>query len=135
MKANMFRRYAVDPALGLGDPTEDGKATLLHPFIKGAFLEQGNDLGVVPAMDMSMIVGVLMVMPVFLMMHMGMSMMVLVMMVMAGIRSFVPVMSLDQKTPTGDPTSLCPLEAASRQFYRQGRKSCLEHCFGHSEVA
>ena len=86
-------------------------------------------------MGMIMIVGLLMVMPVFLMMRMRMSMMVLVMMVMAGIRSFVPVMPLDQKTPTGDPTSLIPLEAASRQFYRQGGKSCLEDFLGHSEVA
>lgn len=118
MKANMFRRYAVDPALGLGDPTEDGKATLLHPFIKGAFLEQGNDLGMIPAMDMSMIVGVLMVMPVFLMM--SMIMVVLVMMI-ADIHSLVPVMPLDQETPTGNTASLSPMKAACRQFHRQGR--------------
>ena len=134
MKANAFRWYTVDPALGHGDSLEDGKATLLHPFPESALLQQCNDLCMIPSMGMIMIVGVLMVMPVFLMRRMGMSMMVLVMMVMAGICSFVPVMPLDQKTPTGDPTSLSPLKAASRQFYRQGRKSCLEHCFGHSEV-
>jgi hypothetical protein len=133
MKANAFRWYPVDPALGHGDSLEDGKATLLHPFPESALLQQCNDLCMIPSMGMIMIVGVLMVMPVFLMMRM--IMVVLVMMVMAGIRSFVPVMSLDQKTPTGDPTSLSPLKAASRQFYRQGRKSCLEHFFGHPEVA
>jgi hypothetical protein len=86
----------------------------------------------IPSMGMIMNVGVLMVMPVFLMLRM--IMVVLVMMVMAGIRSFVPVMPLDQKTPTGDTTSLSSLKAASGQFYRHGRKSCLEHFFGHSEV-
>ena len=134
MKANTFRWYTVDPALGHGDSVEDGKATLLHSFSEGALLQQCNDLGMIPSMGMIMIVGVLMVVPVFLMMRMGMSMMVLVMMVMAGIRSFVPVMPLDQKTPTGDPTSLSPLKAASRQFYRQGRKSCLKDFLGHAEV-
>ena len=133
MKANTFRRYPVDPALGLGDSTEDGKATRLHPFPEGALLEQGNDLGVVPAMDMSMIVGVLMEMPVFPMMRM--IMVVLVIMVMAGIRSLVPVMPLDQETPTGDPTTLVPLEATGRQFHRQGRKSCLEDFLRHAEIA
>ena len=134
MKANAFRWYTVDPALGHGDSLEDGKATLLHPFPESALLQQYNDLCMIPSMGMIMIVGVLMVMPVFLMRRMGMSMMVLVMMVMAGICSFVPVMPLDQKTPTGDPNSLSPLKAASRQFYRQGRKSFLEHFLGHSEV-
>jgi hypothetical protein len=132
MKANAFRWYPVDPALGHGDSLEDGKATLLHPFPESALLQQSNDLCIIPSMGMIMVVGVLMVMPVFLMMRM--IMVVLVMMVMAGIRSFVPVMSLDQKTPTGDPTSLSPLKAASRQFYRQGRKSCLKDFFGHPEV-
>jgi hypothetical protein len=135
MKANPFRWYPVDPALGHGDSVEDGKATLLHPFPESALLQQYNDLCMIPSMGMIMNVGVLMVMPVFLMMSIGRSMMVLLMMVMASIRSLVPVMPLDQKTPTGDPTSLSSLKAASRQFHRHGRKSCLEHFFGHPEVA
>jgi len=133
MKADGFRRYSVDPPLGFGDPAEDGKAALLHEFPEGAFLQQGNDLGMVSAMGMIMIV--VMVMPVFLLMRMGMSMVVTVMMMVTGIRSLVPVMTLDQKAPSGDPSAVGPLEAAGRKRDRQGGKGFEEHFLRNPEVA
>jgi hypothetical protein len=126
----------VNPPFRLGDPAKDGEATILHPIPKATLSQQGDDLGMIPAMGMIMMVRVVMVMSMLPMILMGMcvGMMAIVMMVVRCIRAPVTVMPLDQKAPPGDSPAFGPLEPAGRECYPQGSEGFLKNFLRHSEV-
>lgn len=94
----------MDGSLRDGDPVKNGKGPGFHPFGKAASADQGRDLGVVASMD----VGVVMTVTV------GMMMSLMVMLVvMTGISLLLTLVTIDQKTPSGDATPFPAFKAAT----------------------